>query len=149
LVFRNPKMPKADFTNEFRLAVADLIRDVYTTHDAYQKGYDKDPRVIRDTAMWEDNILALYQQNKILKNVSRDNLTPITLVSKHLNPVISELREKYQDQIFIDTDAFEKIQLTSVDMFVIQKNMPFPVVVPQFPILTTHNKLDYGSKMNM
>ena len=147
LVFRNRKMPKEDFTNEFRLAVADLIRDKYITEDGYKKGYDKDPRVIRNTEMWKDNIISLYQRNKILTDKKDEKSLPNTIVNKYLNPVVESLRKKYQDQIFINTDEFEKINLTSVDMFVIQKNMPFPVLVPQFPVLTTHNKLDYGQKM--
>jgi hypothetical protein len=32
-------------------------------------------------------------------------------------------------------------------MFVIQRNVPYPVVVPSFPTLTIHDKLDYGKKM--
>jgi hypothetical protein len=147
LVFRNRKMPKSEFANEFKLAIADLIRDTYITEDAYNKGFDEDPRVIRNGEMWKDNIIALYQKRKILSDIPGDKIKPATIVNKHLNPVIDELRNKYQDQIKINTDAFEKINLTAVDMFVIQKNMPFPVLVPQFPVLTTHNKLDYGQKM--
>jgi len=147
LVFRNRKMAKSDFTNEFRLAIADLIRDKYITEDAYEREYNNDPRVVRNTEMWKDNIFALYQRRKILNPISGDSTKPAIIVNKHLNPVVEDLRRKYQDQILINTDAFEKIHLTSVDMFVIQKNMPFPVMVPQFPILTTHNKLNYGQKM--
>ncbi len=149
LVFRNKKMSKKDFTKEFKLAIADLIRDKYITEDAYDKGYETDPRVLRNTSMWRDNILSLYQRKNILENAIQENIKPYVLVNEHLNPVFNELRKKYQQQIFINTDEFEKVKLTAVDMFVIQKNMPFPVVVPQFPILTTHNKLDYGIKRNM
>jgi hypothetical protein len=69
------------------------------------------------------------------------------LVKNHFDPYVDSLRQKYNDQVFINTDAFEQIKLTSVDMFVIQRNVPFPVMVPGFPQLTTHNKLDYGHKM--
>ena len=51
------------------------------------------------------------------------------------------------DQILINTEEFEKTNLTSVDMFVIQTNVPYPVMVPSFPKVTTHDKLDFGSKM--
>ena len=43
-------------------------------------------------------------------------------------------------------DAFEAIELTATDMMVTQRGVPFPVMVPSFPILTTDSRLDYGSK---
>ncbi|MCB0281661.1 MAG: hypothetical protein KDF60_03705 [Calditrichaeota bacterium] len=147
LVFRNRKMAKSEFSNEFRMAVADLIRDKYITADAYDKGFDENPLVERNVNMWEDNLLALYQRQKFLKDIPSNNETPYQLVTSYFDPYLDSLRQKYADQIFIDTDQFEKIKLTAVDMFVIQRNVPFPVVVPEFPQLTTHNRLDYGNKM--
>jgi hypothetical protein len=147
LVFRNRKMPKKDFSRQFKLAVADLIRDKFITEDAYKKGYDKDPRVQRDYQMWKDNLLSLYHKNKILEVYDNEAKSELVKIEKVLNPLLEDIRKKYNDHILIDTDAFEKIELTSIDMFVIQRDVPFPVVVPEFPRLTTHNRLDYGSKM--
>ncbi|NOG45015.1 MAG: hypothetical protein HND50_07280 [Calditrichaeota bacterium] len=147
LVFRNRKMPKKEFGAQFRLAVADLIRDQFITEDAYEKGYDKHPLVKRDENMWRDNILSLYQRKKIVEGAKSNKASGHSFVKNNLDPYIADLRKKYQDDVKINTDVFEKIELTSVDMFVIQRNMPFPVIVPQFPQLTTHNKLDYGKKM--
>lgn len=147
LVFRNRKMAKSEFSNEFRMAVADLIRDKYITADAYEKEYDKNPLVERNVNMWTDNLLALYQRQKILESLSVQNATPYKLVTNYFDPYLDSLRQKYSDRVYINTDEFEKIKLTSVDMFVIQRNVPFPVVVPEFPQLTTHNRLDYGNKM--
>ena len=45
-------------------------------------------------------------------------------------------------------DAFEKIKLTSTDMMVIQRGVPYPILVPSFPIVTSDNKLDYGRNIN-
>jgi hypothetical protein len=45
-------------------------------------------------------------------------------------------------------EAFEKIELTSTDMMVIQRGVPYPILVPSFPVITSDNKLDYGKKMN-
>ena len=47
----------------------------------------------------------------------------------------------------INTDELEKIQLTRIDMFAIQQNVPFPIIVPSFPLLTTDHRLDYGRKI--
>ena len=40
LVFRKDKISNYDFPNQFRLAIADMIRDKYITEDAYAKGYE-------------------------------------------------------------------------------------------------------------
>ena len=61
-----------------------------------------------------------------------------------INPKIDSLQEAYSNDIEINMDAFEKIELTSTDMMVIQRGVPYPILVPSFPILTSDNKLDYG-----
>ncbi len=147
LVFRERKMPQGQFGEQFKLAIVDLLRDLEITKEAYQKGYEKHPAVERDVAMWRDNLLALYGRQNILRSMNYDSLNALQLVENHIDPYISELRQRHSDKISINTSAFEKINLTSVDMFVIQRNVPFPVLVPEFPQLTTHNRLDYGKKM--
>ena len=97
--------------------------------------------------MWKDNLIAMYERNKIVENASADSLTDMQTVEQLLNPVIEELQAKYSDQIEINTDIFEQLKLTSIDMFVVQQNVSFPVIVPQFPLLTTLNKLNYGQMM--
>ena len=79
-----------------------------------------------------------------MENKGKDYMDIIT---QNLNPYIDSLQAKYNNDIEIDTDAFEKIKLTRIDMFVIQRNAPFPVIVPSFPLLTTDNQLDYGRKI--
>ena len=49
--------------------------------------------------------------------------------------------------IKINMDAFENIDLTSTDMVVKHQGLPYPIVVPSFPIITTDDRLDYGSKL--
>ena len=46
----------------------------------------------------------------------------------------------------INLEVFEDIELTATDMVVTQKGVPYPIMVPLFPIITTDNRLDYGSK---
>ncbi|SVB77031.1 uncharacterized protein METZ01_LOCUS229885, partial [marine metagenome] len=67
-------------------------------------------------------------------------------VAKRMNPLVDSLQTIYSDQIEVDTDLFESIELTSIDMTVIQQGVPFPKVVPPFPIFTNDNRLDYGRK---
>ena len=46
-------------------------------------------------------------------------------------------------------ELFEKIELTQTDMVVNQRGVPFPIVVPSFPIITSDNLLNYGSKIGL
>ena len=147
LVFRNRKIPKQEFAEQFKLAIVDLIRDQYVNREAYAKGYDKAPAVQRNYIMWKDNLLALYQREQYLKTIHADEKDPLLIIEKYLNPYVQQLQKKYNSDIEINTDEFEKVQLTHIDMFVIQQNMPFPVIVPSFPQVTTHDRLDYGRKM--
>lgn len=147
LVFRKRKMSQQEFSEQFRLAIVDMIRDRYIADDAYRKGYDKAPAVQRNRAMWQDHYLALYQKNQYLTSINADEEDYLDLIELYLNTYVDSLQKKYNDIIEIDTDAFEQIKLTRIDLFVLQKNVPFPIIVPSFPLITTHNKLDYGRKM--
>ncbi|MBN2356888.1 hypothetical protein JXO59_12300 [candidate division KSB1 bacterium] len=152
LVFRKTKIAKDEFAAELQKAVADLVQDQFITREAYKRGYDKINLIERNVGMWRDNMLSFYQRNQFLANRGiriSDEKGYMTILRRDLDPYIADLRKKYQDQIQINTAAFEKIKLTAIDLFVIQKNMPFPIVVPSFPVLTTHSLLDYGSKMEM
>ena len=65
-----------------------------------------------------------------------------------MNPKIDSLQEAYSNDIEINMDAFEKIKLTGTDMMVIQRGVPYPILVPSFPIVTSDNRLDYGKSIN-
>ena len=65
-----------------------------------------------------------------------------------MNPKIDSLQKAYSNDIEINMDAFEKIKLTTTDMMVIQRGVPYPILVPSFPILTSDNRLNYGKSIN-
>ena len=67
----------------------------------------------------------------------------VNLVSK-----IDSLQKSYSNIIKIDTDKFEQIKLTGIDMNVIYTNQAYPLIEPSFPILTDDHLLDYGKKYN-
>ncbi|MBN2414560.1 hypothetical protein JXO52_01895 [bacterium] len=151
LVFRKRSMSNADFAEEFKLAVADLIRDRHITAEAYKRGYDTVPEVQRNAGMWRDNLLAIYERNRWLEERGKKQAFESALLStleNDLDPYIRSLMQRYSDRIEIDTDAFEAITLSRIDSFMLQRNVPFPVMVPSFPIVTTHDRLDYGRKMD-
>lgn len=150
LVFRKDNISAREFPNQFRLAVADLIRDKFITADAYAKGYDNLAIVKDQTAMWQDNIIANYQRDKYLikKGFAENfNVKYMAAIDEYLNPLVDSLQTKYSSEIFIDTEMFNNIHLTRIDLFAMKNNVPYPIVVPGFPILTTDNRLDYGNKM--
>ncbi|MBN1997198.1 hypothetical protein JW935_06590 [candidate division KSB1 bacterium] len=151
LVFRKRKMSNSEFPEQLKLAIVDLIRDKYLTEIAYKRGYDQLEPVIREKHMWQDYLVALYQKDQYLKSIgeTRDFATEyMKIIDDKLNVYVDSLQNKYSNRIYIDTDVFEKIKVTRLDMFVKENNVPFPITVPSFPVLTTDTRLDYGQKMN-
>ena len=149
LVFRKKRMRKNEFAGQLKFAVVDLIRDKYITQEAYRKGYDKANTVERNVSMWRDYLTALYQRNKYLKSIGRTEdfyEDYLQIIEQDLTPYIDRLQEKYKNVIEINTNLLKDVQLTRIDLFVLKKDVPYPVVVPSFPLLTTDNKIDYGRK---
>jgi len=149
LVFRDRQMPSTEFAAQFRLAVADLVRDYYVSQEAYRNGYEEVNLVKRDEAMWKDAYLALYHRTQYLKSVGETrNFTQNyhDILQQDLNSYIRELQKKYYKKIEMDFDAFEAIALTSIDMLAKQPDQPFKYLVPNFPILTSEHLIDYIAK---
>ena len=146
LVFRKRKMSRSEFPEQLRLAIADLIRNMEITKQCYAKGYDDHWSVELNTAMWRGSsnskqyLSRLRSKNKQISNQEQ--------WLAFMNPKIDSLQEAYSNDIEINMDVFEKIKLTSTDMMVIQRGVPYPILVPSFPILTSDNKLDYGRSSN-
>jgi len=152
LVFRKRHFSRAEFPEQLKYAIADLIRDQYINAAAYQAGYDKIPVVKSYTSMWQDNLVSIYWRNQVLKNAGYQEAFSqnyIKTINDYLNTYIDSLQSKYSEEIEINTDAFEKLNLTNIDLFVLQSGVPYPIVSPAFPILTTDDKLDYGKKMEV
>ncbi|MDZ7269586.1 MAG: hypothetical protein ONB48_20055 [candidate division KSB1 bacterium] len=150
LVFRKTSFPAGEFAEQLRLAIVDMVRDRYLTQEAYKKGYDRVPEVQRYTGMWKDNLLFLHQQNEYLKARGKQeafNKNFIQVITEDLNPYVKQLQRKYHDLIEINTEVFERTPVTRIDMLVTQSSVPFPVVVPAFPLITTAHQLDYGRNM--
>jgi len=150
LVFRKRQISHKEFPEQLKYAIADLIRDKYINNEAYKAGYDKLPAIQNYTTMWQDNLIALYWRNQYLAahgfkgNFGKEYLKAI---QEYLNPYVDSLQAKYSDRIEINTAAFEKIKLTDIDLFALQSGVPYPIISPTFPILTTDSKLNYGRKL--
>lgn len=147
LVFRNRYWSKKNFVEEFRLAIVYLIRDKYITIDAYKKGYDKDKMVTENYNMWKESLLALYQKHKFLNERGVKKEDQMEVIKKILDPYVVLIFKKYSGEIQINVPAFNKIELTRISMVSVQPEMAFPLLVPSFPTLTTHSRLDYGKNL--
>jgi len=147
LVFRKRKFSYREFPQQLKLAIADLIRDRFLTQAAYQAGYNQVNVVQRDYQMWRDNLYALFHRENYLRKSGVSGKSYLQEINNYLNAYVDSLQSKYSPLIEINVEEFEKIQLTRIDLFVMQTNVPYPVVVPGFPLLTTDTRLDYGRKM--
>jgi len=150
LVFRKKRLQASELPEQFKLAIVDMIRDRQITRDAYEKGYDEAEAVKQNVEMWRDNLLFLFQQNRYLESIGKRaafGKDYTTIVEKDLAPYVDSLQAKYSGRIEINAAAIDRIQLTHVDMLVMQRNVPFPIVVPAFPVITMDHALDYGRNL--
>ena len=131
-----------EFTSQFQLAIVDFIQDLFLTEKAYEMSLDKTFEVEQSASIWRDSFLAFQSSLAFIENAE--------VKDRHIfmKPIVDKLQEKYSDEIYINTDLFEKIKISKVDMFVTQNNVPYPVVVPNFPSYTDDSYLNYGSKLN-
>ena len=141
LVFRNKKATSESFSKELKYAVADLLRDYHITKKAYELNMQNNFEAISTELKWGDYIKSTIIKNNI-SNYNKNLKTP----TNRLTNKIDSLQNKYSDIIKIDTDKFEKIKLSKIDMSVMYSNQAYTKPEPSFPILTSDHKLDYGEK---
>jgi len=146
-VFRKKNFPKREFLLQLRFAIVDLLQDKYLAEEGYRQGLQNDSKVVQYENQFRDANMGLLGKYKYLESYDIEGKDGIQLVTEFMNPYIEELQTKYSDEIEIDVELFNKIKLTSIDMLATQKNVPFPIVVPSFPQLTTSPRLDYGKKL--
>ena len=144
LVFRKRKISEGKFRQELKFAIADLMRDLEINKKCYGQNLHADVRVLTNVDMWDD----AYASKRYLSHVINENNLEKENKYSINNGMIDSLQNKYSNIIKINTDMFEKIEITSTDMLVTERGLPYPFIVPSFPIITSDDKLDYGSKMN-
>jgi len=152
LVFTKSQMNESEFPIYFKYAIVDLIRDEEINKLAYSYQYDAHPEVIKELEMFNDATLsqlhlkALLDRNNITEDQFEKNTTNI--LDAYLNTYVDSLQNKYFNDIQIDFDVFNQIKITSIDLYTYKKGVPYPSVVPLFPILTSKHVIDYGIKSN-
>ena len=144
LVFRKRKISEGKFREELKLALADLIRDVELNKKCYDQNLDKDIRVKINVDMWHD----AYSSKRYMSSLKLEEKLGTKNKYNLDNNVINHLQDKHSNIIKVNTDMFENITITSTDMLVSERGLAYPFIVPSFPIITSDDRLDYGSKLN-
>ena len=110
---------------------------------AYNLDLDNDQSIKIIKEKWNDHIKSIIFKKEYfaLQNGKMELLNDIS-------EKIDSLQIVYSDMIKIDTDKFEKIQLSSIDMNVNYSNQAYTKLEPSFPILTDDHILDYGQKVS-
>ena len=121
--YKTGEMSSNNFSNNVKKILNSAIR-VYE-----QLGPGHNERIYHKALVYELNCLGYNLDTEIL------SICCTTLFNEQL------------DKIKINMDIFERIKLTKTDMMVNQRGVPYPILVPGFPILTTDDRLDYGSKI--
>ncbi|NQV50166.1 MAG: hypothetical protein HQ507_06695 [Candidatus Marinimicrobia bacterium] len=150
LVFRKKRFEMSEFAEQLKFSIADLLKDYIVTGEAYKEGFGDRKETISYGQMWQDQYLSgIYKElfNYSLADSITQSPNSIYFIEAYMNPIIDSLQVKYSDVISINFDLYDDIKLTHIDMFVAEENVPYPVVVPPFPQITTDHVFDYGSKL--
>ena len=78
------------------------------------------------------------------KSITLDDFNKIYLkiLESDVNDYIDSLQEKYSSFIEINFKLLDKINLTHIDLYAYRSGVPYPYVVPSFPILTSKHEID-------
>ena len=144
LEFRNGYYEKMVFEIQLKYALADLIRDRKLNEEAKRIGLDRHPLVLREYEKWRDNYQAMKIRNDIIGNIKLNSID----VPIELNNFFKNLTSKYSDKIWINTKAVERLELSSIDMVVLNETGPYEINTPIFPIITSHHQFDYGKVLD-
>ena len=140
LLFSLEEINKDQFPLYFQYAMVELLRDEKLNQLAYLKGYDSHTDVITEHQMFYDATLSqlhlksVLEKNGIAIEVLDEN--PQSIFDKFLDNYIESLRKKYNNDINIDLELFNSLSLKN-DMDIYRRGMPYPKLVPAFPVLTS------------
>ena len=152
LVFRNQNISRRDFGLQFKYALVDLIRDEKLNETGYSKNYDTNENVLKDYRVFSDATISKLHLEALLNsnNFSLDQFSqnPESIIDNFLNEYVDSLQVLYSDSIKINFELFNKIELTNIDLYAYKKGVPYPMVVPLFPVLTNKDEIDYGIEVN-
>jgi len=151
LVYRKKHISESEFPQQFKYAVADLVRDIYLNREAYKRSLDEHPEVQRTVEMWKDAHIAAFLKNKIQQSTVKNKPDTSSLIDKHKNfprAYRDSLYKKYEKSIAVNLQALKNVRLTKIPLFALLQHVPYPAAVPPFPMWILDNQLRYGESMN-
>jgi hypothetical protein len=151
LVFRAKFTDQKSFNRQFLYAIADMVRDHYLNKEAYKLSLDTLKDINNTVGLWRDSFLAVDQEKSVLdaaqeKGIIRDddNIGKLNYWESYL----TGLQKKYSDSIVLNYNEFNKIKLIKIDFEAFIPGVPFPQIVPGFPIFISSENLEYIKKYN-
>ena len=152
LVFRNQNISRKEFGMQFKYALVDLIRDERLNEIAYKNNYDINDDVMKDYRIFSDATSSRLHLEALLKSnnfpLDQFNQNPESIIDNYLNQYIDSLQVSYSENIKINFNLLNEIELTDIDLYAYKKGVPYPMVVPVFPVLTNKSVIDYGKEVN-
>ena len=146
LVFRTKYLNENNFREQFKFAIADMMRDYYLTRKAYKKSMEDFREIKKTMQMWKDAYLADQQKNHIIHSAITQGIITENDeqgISRYWESYLFNLQKEYSDLISINVDEFKKLSLTEMDYFALRTGVPYPAVVPRFPALISSDTLNY------
>ena len=143
LMLSSRKVQESEFPEYLKLAIKDLLTDKYLTDSAYDKNFQDDPVVKREEEVWHDFLLATGKRALLLQQLGfsgkmKDNyFDAINL----LRPQLNLIAKKYD--VEINEAELAKTPLTEIQWVAIRQGVPYQEVVPELPIITNDERLDY------
>ena len=149
LVYRNKNIARSQFSEQFKYAIADFLRDQYLNEEAYKKSLDKSERVQSTVRMWKDANVALNYRNQIIKDAIQSGQIDATSQSARKdfwNSYVDSLYAKYNGDIQINHEILDEITLTNMGLAAYRPSRPFPMASPAFPQYTTAPLPEIGER---
>ncbi|RPI03605.1 MAG: hypothetical protein EHM72_01045 [Calditrichaeota bacterium] len=148
LLYRKKAVTRGQFYQQFKIAVANLVRDHYLNEVAYKAGLDKKPEVVRTRELWHDALLAEYERDQLIKRIGQslpDTTDPYrqTKLNKAFDDQLAELLAQHHSKVQVNDELFDQFAISNVQMFVLEENSPYPVAVPNWPMYSNSNRVDY------
>ena len=126
------------------------MKDEKINEIAYENKYNLHPDVIKEVEIFKDASMCLLHLQSFLSsnNISIEdfNNNKDIIIENLLEKHIHSLQEEYSKDIMIDFNVFDDIRLTHIDLYAYKKGVPYPSLVPLFPVITKNYIIDYGNK---
>jgi hypothetical protein len=93
-LIKTTNIDSTNFNAQFKIAVADIMKDHCLTPEAYKKSLDKEEDVTRTVAMWEDASVANDKQKNVIDAAFKEGK-----ITEHDAPGILKYWESYVNDL--------------------------------------------------